>query len=90
MFNIGKQVSSYIKLMKHGLCKLIEFTWCLILIRLSKMKLMPSFGVYRFVEKLHFGYSDAYIGHPHASLDQSPGTAPLIRIISYRHCDPTL
>ena len=44
---------------KNGPSRLLEFIWWILLVRLSKMKLTPSFGVNRFAEKLHCGNTDA-------------------------------
>ena len=52
-FNGHHPVSSYTQLTKHEPHRLLELTWWLILVRLGKVKLPPTFGVNSFVEKLH-------------------------------------
>ena len=75
-FNIGHHVSLLTTTVKHGPSRLLKFTWWLLLVRISKMKLPLSFWVYRLAVRLFCGFSDATIGQPANSLDLTLGTYP--------------
>ena len=60
---------------KHGLNRLLEFTWGLLLERLTKVKLPTSFGINNLVVEFCCGYADNTIGYPAVSLNLAPCTA---------------
>ena len=90
MFNIGHPVSSYTKLTKHGPRRILKFIWWLLLVRLAKVELSLSFGVYNFTENLNCRYTNDSLVWKTASLDQVLDTAPLIRSIPSRTWYPTM
>ena len=54
-FNIGHYVSKT----KHGLYRLLKYTWWLMFVRLYNMRVSESFGVIIFAEKHHWRHADS-------------------------------
>ena len=68
----------------------LESTWRLFLVRPTKMKIPPSFGVYTFSDKLCCGYIYDTLGHLTMSLDRETDTVLLISRVHSRHWYPAL
>ena len=75
---IYQPVSSYtiFFIKKHGPHWIIESNRWPLLVTLDKVKLPLTFGIYSLAVGFCFGYADAPLGRPTASLDRAPGRAP--------------